>query len=278
MMEFVSRRFFETVGIPLLRGRDFSWSDDGQHSEVAIVNETLSRTLFAAADAIGQRIRIGPDPKRRAIEIVGIVRDVTMGNLRAPHLPVAFRPKMQEPQYARASVVTIRTSGDRVDIDTAVTRTVLDMGHEYVRRLSTLEEQVDASLIQERLMAALSSFFAGLAALLAFVGLYSLLAYAAARRTREIGIRMALGASRASVLRLVVREGLMVTLIGIAVGVPSALVAGRLTSTLLFGLTASDPTTATAVVSFVVLVGAAAGLTPAYRAMSVDPVAALQSE
>ncbi len=141
-----------------------------------------------------------------------------------------------------------------------------------------VDEQIDLSLLQERLLAALASCFAGLAVLLAFVGLYGALSYAVARRAREIGVRMALGASRGGVIRMVVSESLLVTLLGVAIGIPCALGSGRLIGSLLFDVGSSDPATLVAASILFFIVGAAAGMRPAFRASSVDPMTALRGE
>jgi predicted permease len=279
LMEAVSPRFFETVGISLLQGRDFTWHDNAQTQAVAIVNESLVRKLFPAGDAIGQRIDLGIDDKRRGIIIVGVTRDAVIGNLKAgAHVPVAFRPTLQEPVYLPVPDVVVRASGDVRAVGAAIQRTVPTFGREYVRRTQTLDEQFDLTLLQERLLATLSSSFAGLALLLAFIGLYALLAYAVSRRTREIGVRMALGASRGSVLRMIVRESVALTVIGVVIGMPCALATTRLTGRLLFGLSPADPATLVGASVFFVVVGALAGLRPAHRASTIDPMAALRCD
>jgi predicted permease len=278
IMENVTPRFFETVGIPLLGGRDFSWNDDTQHPPVAIVNESVSRKLFPVGDAIGRRIRIGADPKRSAVEIVGIVRDASMGSYRLPHMPVVFRPRMQELQLARAPVLVYRLSGDPAVVDGALQKVIAGLGHEYPRRFYALEEQIDVSLLQERLLAGLSAFFASLAVLIAFVGLYGALAYDVTQRTREIAVRMALGALRGGVLRMVVADSMLVTGVGVAVGIPCALGAGGLVSSLIFGVRPSDPTILFGAAGFFIVMGAIAGLRPALRASSVEPMTALRQE
>lgn len=278
MMENVTPGFFDTAGMSFVSGRDFAWSDDAQHPAVAIINESLSRKLFPRGDAIGRPIRIGADPKRSAVEVVGIVRDASIGSYKLPHMPVAFRPRMQELQLARAPVMVFRMSGDPSVVDGAMQKVIAGLGHEYARRFYSLDEQINLSLLQERLLAGLSSFFAVLAVLIAFVGLYGALAYAVTRRTREIGVRMALGASQGGVMRMIVGDGLLLTLLGVAIGIPGALAAGRLVGSLLFGLTASDPMTLAAASALFVAIGAIAGLRPALRAAAVDPMTALRNE
>jgi len=276
LMESVTPRFFETAGIPLRRGRDFTWGDTGNIAGVAIVNQALADTLFPGGDPIGQHIRIGADPRRATLEVVGLVSDASIGDLRTPHVPVAFRPRLQE--QARAPVLNFRFEGDPAAADAAVRQVIAGLGHEYPRRFYSLEEQVEIALLQERLLAGTSGFFGGLAVLLAFVGLYGLLSYAMSRRTREIGVRMALGASRGQVLRMVMREGVLLTLVGVAIGIPCALAASRVTASMLFGLEPGDPAVVAAAAVFFVAIGSLAGLWPARRAAGVNPTDALRSE
>jgi len=279
LMETVSPRFFETFDIAFVDGRDFTWHDDLRSTAVAIVNSSLSRKLFPGGRAIGQRIRVGTDPGRRILQIVGVVNDSVITNMRGlAHQPVVFRPALQEPRMARASDVSVRASGDLHATADAMKRTVTALGHEYLRGVQTLGEELDRSMLQERLLAALSSLCAALAVLLAFIGLHGLLAHAVVRRRREIGVRMALGASRRTVMRMVVSEGLGLTVLGVLIGIPCALLVARLAVTLLFGLAPSDPMMLAAAGLFFVIVGASAGLLPARRAATVDPIVALRDE
>jgi predicted permease len=278
LMEMVSPRFFDTIRIPRIQGRDFTWQDDAHGAPVVIVNATLSHRLFPQGNAVGQRIRIGRDPVRQALEIVGVVGDAPVGNIREPDVPVAFRPIPQEPRFAGVPDINVRTSGNVKAVGERLRETVASLGRHYLRSLSTLEEQVDQALLQERLVAWLSSFFAGLAVLLACIGVYALLTYAVARRTREIGVRMALGASRPSVVRLIVGEGLTLALLGVVLGVPAAVAAGRLIGALLYGLGPTDAVTLTSATAMFIIVAAIAGLLPAYRASTIDPMAALRHD
>ena len=278
MMEYVSPGFFATIGTPLMQGRDVRWSDDATGPAVAVVNQALSARLFPGNDALGQRIRIGDDPARAAVEIIGIVPDATMGGYRAVHQPVAFRPKAQEPRFFRSPVVVFRTKLSPTQIDQAVATTVSGLGREYVRRMYSFEEQVDRTLNRERLMTWVSSVFGGLAALAAVVGLFSLLAYTVVRRTREIGVRMALGASRLAVTAMVLRDGMRLALLGVAIGIPIALAGSRLTASLLFGVSSSDAVAVGVSVILFILVSGAACLWPAVRASAIAPADALRSE
>jgi predicted permease len=276
--EFISPRFFETVGARVVRGRDFTWADRAGAPAVVIINEALERRLFPGGDAIGRRIRLGTDPRRQALEIVGVTSDITVGDLRSPHAPVAFRPRLQEPQYMRVPIVTLRVGGDVEAVAPAVGPAIRSLGYEYIRDISTLNEQMDRSLIQERLLAGLSSVFAGVALLLAFIGVYSLLIHAVSRRTREVGLRMAIGASRTSVLRMITREAVYLTLAGIILGIPLALWVGRLTRALIFGVEPTDPRVLGIAVIIFMAIGAVAGWLPGRRASRIDPMTALRYE
>lgn len=275
MMDFISPGFFDINGITMHAGRDVAWTDDRRRPPVTVINESLQRKLFPKGDAIGQRIRIGNDAARKEVEVIGVVADATIGGFRNAHQPVAFRPRGQEPQF-RSPIVLFRGDGNPSELDAAVTKAIYEMGHEYSRRIYTMNEQIDIALKQDRLLAALSSTFAGLAIVLAFIGIFSMQAYSVGRRTREIGIRIALGATPGGVVGSVVRESLLVTLAGIAIGVPIALMAARVVGALLFGLSPSDPWTMGAVLILFVVVGALAGLRPALAASKIDPGAALR--
>lgn len=277
-MEVISPEFFETVGVPVLKGRTFSWHDHQNSPRVAIINESLEHLLFPSENPIGKQIRIGVEPRRASLEIVGIVKNVTVGNIHRPNEPTVFVPMLQEPQLSRVPVLNLRTSGDVTAVSAATQRAVASLGREYVRNLYSLEEHIDESMLQERLLATISVAFATVSILLACLGVYALLAYAVAKRTREIGVRVALGASPATVLRMVLNESLLVTLLGAGIGIPMALLLGRLIASLLFEVSPYDPVTLMAAAGSFVCVGCLAGLIPAYRASAVDSAEALRSE
>lgn len=276
LMDFITPGFFAMNGITLHAGRDVEWTDTLEARPVTVINESLQRKLFPGGNAIGQHIRIGTEASRKNVEVIGVVSDAAVGGFRNTHQPAAFRPKAQEPRF-RTPIVLFKGQGDPAALDAAVTKAIFDMGHEYARRIYTMDEQVDIALKQDRLLATASSTFAGLAVMLAFIGIFSMLAYSVGQRTREIGIRMALGATRDKVVRTIVRESLMVTLAGIAIGVPLALYAARFASSLLFGLTPSDPWAMAMAVAAFVMIGVLAGLRPALSASRVDPADALRT-
>lgn len=278
LLEFISPRFFETAGTHIVRGRDFTWSDRIGASEVVIINESLERQLFPDGGAIGARIRVGTAALRQSLEIVGVSADVTVGNLRSPRLPTAFRPRAQEPDRQRVPILLLRTRQDAAGLLAPVNTAVRAMGHEHVRALQTIEEQLDATVHQERLLATASVVFGAVAAVVTFIGLYALVAHTVVARTREIGVRVAIGASSARIVRLVVRQALVLTTVGIVCGVPGALMVGRLAESLLYGVDPADPRVIAASAIVFVLIALAAALVPARRAARVDPVVALRAE
>jgi predicted permease len=278
-VEYVSPAFFDTVGIPLVAGRDFTWHDDAGAPGVVVVNEQLAAKLFPDGDVVGRRIRIGGTPERSRLEVVGIAKDATLGALRVGRLPMVFRPRMQEPRFNRVPIVIYRADGDPEAVDDAFRRTVTGYGHEYARaRTRTLDEELDIVLLRERLLAWLSGLFAGLALLLVFIGLFAALAFAVTQRAREIGVRMAIGAPRRAVVAMIVREGLLVVGWGSAIGIVVSLAAARITRSLVFDLDPVSPGLALAAAGVFVLVAVAASLWPAYRAASVDPATVLRAE
>ncbi|MFH1573685.1 MAG: ABC transporter permease, partial [Acidobacteriota bacterium] len=276
-VEVITPRFFETLSIPIMQGRDFSWTDGASSPAVAIINHTLAQKLFPSGNAIGSRIRVGREPRQRSFEIVGVVADLTVGDIRKAHQPVVFRPLLQEPRPMGNLI--IRTKTGISGVGESVRHTLESMGRHYFRTdYLTLEHQVSVSLAQERVTALLSSFFGGLALLIAFVGLYGLLGHAVAQRTREIAVRMALGASRPRVIRMIVREGYVPVLIGTAIGLPCALGASRLIGSLLFALQPYDPVVLFVAALVFPVTGVIACLLPAMRASGINPATALRSD
>ncbi len=268
----VSPGFFKTLGIPLLRGRDFTETDDQHHPRLAIVNGNLAERLFPNGDPIGKRIRYGFMPDYENLEIVGIARNARIFDIRDATTPVLFLSSLQYP--SEWGGLLVRTEESPEALETTIGHEVDSLGHEYVLRARTVAQTIDAELVEERVTAMLSAFFAALALLLASIGLYGLMS----RRTREIGIRVAVGAQRQNVLWLVLRETLTLALLGIAIGIPSALAATRLIAKMLFGLSPTDVPTITVVSLLLLLVALFAGYLPARRASAIDPIVALRAE
>jgi predicted permease len=269
----ISPGFFRTLGIPLVRGRDFDPTDDKGHPRVAIVSSRLAERLFPNGDAIGKRIRI---VALRNVEIVGVAGDARIFDVREVAPPAIFLSYLQIPPLWGGLIVRTREAPEGVA--KAVGHEIESIGREYPFWTGTIDEAMGQQLAKERVTAMLSGFFAFLALLLACIGLYGLMSYTVTRRTREIGIRVALGAQRGKVLWIVLRETLVLALVGIAIGIPSALLGSRLIVSMLFGLSPDDLPTIASVSLLLLLVGLLAGFLPAWRASGVDPTVALRAE
>jgi predicted permease len=269
----VSSGFFRTLGIPLVRGRDFNQTDDERHSHVAIVSSSLAERLFPHGDAIGKRIRIVAN---RNIEIVGVAGNARIFDLRDLAAPVIFLSYLQTPPAWGGLIVHTKEPPER--LAKTVGHEVESPGREYPFWTGTIAEVMSQQLAKERVTVMLSGFFAVLALLHACMGLYGLMSCTVTRRIREIGIRVAVGAHRESVLWLVLRETLALALLGIVIGIPSALAATRLIASMLFGLSPSDPSTIAAVSLLLLLVALFAGYLSARRASVIDPIVALRTE
>jgi predicted permease len=275
---YVSPGFFSTVGVPLLSGRDFADTDVAGAPQVAIVNETFAKHFFKDKDPIGQHIGLGRRGKENPIAIVGLVHDSKASNLREKPKRFVFIP------YAQAEEIGQLTYYVRGRLDPAVlgnrVRALVreaDAGLP-VTEMKTMQAQIRESLFVDRMVAALSAAFGFLATLLAAIGLYGVMSYAVSLRTREIGIRVALGAERRTVLMMVLREVAVLALIGVAIGLPSGYGLGRIVESQLFGLRAHDPLTFAVATVTLLLAALLAGYVPAARATRVDPLVALRYE
>jgi predicted permease len=277
---YVSTGYFETLRTPLLAGRNFSDNDGKNGQLVAIVNETLARKFFPKGEAIGKYFRIHPDPGQPAppIQIVGLVKDAKYESLREEAHATAYFPIAQIPEHAEEQVLELRTAMRPQAFIPAVQEVVAGVSKAIPLDFGTLAEQVDDSLVQERLLATLSTFFGGLALLLAMIGLYGALSYLVTQRQKEFGIRLALGAPQNSILRLVMREVLLVLAGGVFIGVCISLAAVGLLQKMLYGLAARDTVTLLGSVGVLSAVAFFAGYLPARRAMRVDPMVALRYE
>ncbi len=269
--------FFQTVGVRLIAGRDFTERDAVGAPKVVIVNETFVKRFYLHQSPLGHRIGWGPDGPLE-YEIVGVVQDMKSGDLREKIKPWTFTPVLQD-EHPSEVTFYLRTSQDPLNLAQAARRTVASLDASLpVFNVKTVARQIEETHFLDRLFAWLSIAFGVLATLLASVGLYGVTAYAVARRTQEIGIRMALGAARGNVLRLILREVLILVGAGVAVGVPAALVLGRLVESQLFGVKAKDPVVMLLAVAVIVCVSVLAGYLPARRATRIDPVNALRYE
>ena len=274
----VGPRFFSTVGMPLIMGRDITARDTAQSPRVIVVNQAFVRRYFPNVDPLGKRVATGGG---NTSEIVGVARDAKIVNLRRPVGPTIYFPAFQR-NMDRVNAIEVRTSVDPAGVIAAARREVSAINPKVMIGAKTMPAQVDELLAQERMIGRLAGFFGVLALILASGGLYGLMAYSVARRTGEIGVRMALGAQRDSVLWLILRETIWLLLTGLAIGVPLALgvarVAGHWIEGLLFDLKATDPVT---LLMASLMLGAAAllaGAIPARRASQLDPMQALRCE
>ena len=275
--QIIRENYLETLEIPLLRGRRFNAGDRTGAPRVAIVSETLARRYFPGRDALGQRIAPGRTPDQK-IEIVGIARDTKYNRQRKEIGPLMYTPWRQEPRIGGMSFAVRVTGGSA-----AITRAV----HQVVRELEpnlpvtdviTQAERSRRTIAAERFTAQLLSFFGALAALLAAIGLYGVMAYEVSQRTAEIGIRMALGAQARAVLKMIAFEGLAFASAGVTLGAVAAQALGRVVERQLYGVTPADPVTVLLVASALLAVSVLACWIPARRATQVDPMVALRSE
>jgi predicted permease len=278
-MQFASTGYFATLGIPILLGRDFTERDDLGSPKVAIVNQRFVDRYFGGRSPVGSHIGMGGDPGTVTdIEIIGVARDARYESLRDEVPYEMYRPYRQM-DFAQGMTVYARAAGDATSIFGAMRQAVQQVDANVpVYRVRTLSQQVDKSLMSERLLASLSGVFGGLATLLAAIGLYGVMAYMVVRRTREIGIRMALGAVGGNVIWLVMREVLRLVGLGVAIGLAAAWASTRWISTQLFGIPATDVLTMVGAAVGIAAVAAISGYLPARRAVSIDPMRALRWE
>jgi putative ABC transport system permease protein len=276
--------WFATYGLPLRAGRDISNRDTRTSPPIALVNEAFVRRYFPDGIAIGRTVipRFGPPGRtQRPITIVGIVGDAVFMSLRDHVPPTMYEPLAQWPMGNPPGEISISVrsvAGSPARLAPAVAAALTTVNRDVAFSFRPFADQVNASLAQERLVAMLSGFFGALALLLAGLGLYGVTSYAVTRRQNEIGIRMALGAQWADVVALVLRQGLIMTAIGIAVGLAAAAALTRYLEGMLFGITPLDPVTFVGVALLFLAVAAIAAFVPARRAARVDPNIALRCE
>ncbi len=273
--------YFSAMKIPLLRGRLFDASDkvDGQH--VAVVSQSLAQRYWPNGDAIGKRIQFGNmDTDKRLLEIVGIVGDVRAASLEIDAEPTVYSYSLQRPQWwqvSRLSIV-VRSQTDPQSLIPSLRSTVVGLRSDVPMTFVTLEQVLSSSFDARRFTLTLFGVFGGVALLITVIGLYGMLSYSVTERTREMGIRMALGAQRSSVLGLIIKQGLKLAAVGVLVGILGAWGMTRLMSSLLFGVTPTDSITIALVVLVLGLVALVACYVPARRATKVDPLVALREE
>jgi predicted permease len=277
---FVSPRFFETVGIPVLLGRPIGPQDTAASTKVAVVNQTFANDYFPGGDAIGRSFTIWDPGVPGTWQIVGVVRDAKYSSPRESPQRMIYLPLVQiAGSHAYAHSLQLQTVGDPARLTGQVSRALAQVDPNLtVLKMETISQQVNHLMDQEQLISRLCTWFALLALLLTTIGLYGVMTYNVARRTHEIGIRMALGAQNREVQWMVLRESLLLLGVGIVLGVPATMAATRLVGAQLFGLTPSDPTTFITAIVAISTVALLASYLPARRATRVDPMVALRDE
>jgi len=276
-----SAGYFEAMRIPLLRGRLFDASDKANGQHVAVISQSLAQRYWPNGDAIGKRIQFGNmDTDKHLMEIVGVVGDVRDANLEHPIEPTLYGYSLQRPQWWQVSrlAVVIRTQTEPQALIPSLRTTVQNLRSDAPASFSTLRQVFSESFDARRFSLTLFGVFGVVALLITVIGLYGTLSYSVTERTREMGIRMALGAQRANVLRLVIKQGLRLAVVGVVIGLIGAWALTRLMTSLLFGVTPMDSITLIMVVATLALVALAACYVPARRATKVDPLVALREE
>jgi len=278
----VTAGYLETMGVKLRQGRFFDEHDDAQAQPVAVINETMARQYWPGESAVGKRFRLGgTDSTSPWRTVIGVIGDVKEMGLEAPPKAEFFFPYQQLPDmlWNLPRDLTVRTTGDPLSVAAAVRQAVWSVDPaQPVSNVRTMEEIMAEEVAQRRIGMTLLAAFAALALLLASLGIYGVLSYAVTQRTQEIGIRMALGANRRAVLRLVMADGLRLAGVGVAIGLGASFALTRLMSGLLFGVSASDPRTLVGVTLLLTAVALLACYIPARRAAKVDPMIALRYE
>jgi len=276
----ISPDFFRTLKVPLLRGRFFTDADRERTTPVAIINEASAREFWPGADPVGKRLKELSEGEHAPWRtIVGVVGNVRRNDLVDPPRPEHYVPFTQLPWSLRPRELLIRASGDPARVANAVRAEVAALDKDQpVAEIQTLDRIVSNVLSVRRFSTVLLAIFAALALVLAAVGISGVMAYSVAQRTHEIGIRVALGARRSAVLKLVLGQGLRLAAAGVALGLAASLALTRFLATLLYGIEATDPLTFAGVTLFLVLIALAASYLPARRAMDVDPMTALRHE
>jgi len=278
--DMVGPGFFQTMQIPIVQGRGITRADTAASPKVAVVDETFVRKYLPHVNPIGRHFSFEGDADMKdQFEIVGVAKNAELNDVHGYKDAKAYMPYAQWAQFASVGTFEVRCAGNTAAILGEVRGAVRQMDSMLpLSDVKTQAEQIDDALVQERLFARISGFFGLLALLLASIGLYGTLAYAVTRKTHDIGIRMALGAQRGVVIRMVLRQGLLLVAIGLAIGVGGAIGLTRYIASELYGVTATDPATFAAVVLLLALVALIACWIPARRAMRVDPMVALRHE
>jgi predicted permease len=275
----VGPNYFHGVGIPMLLGRDIGLQDTETSTRVAVINETMAKFYFGKANPIGRKFIVDDPGSKGPVEIVGVSRDARDHKLKGSIDRRFYIPLSQALGTVPVVNFVVRTVGNPVAVAEAVRKQIKSLDANIpVNNIRSVNELTERSISDQILIARLSSVFAGLALLLAAIGLYGILSYSVAGRTREIGVRMALGAQRGSVLKMILQEAGILVSTGVVIGIPSAILASRLFSSMLFGLKSTDPVSMLLVIAVLLAITLLASYIPARRATKVDPMIALRYE
>jgi predicted permease len=273
--------YFQAMGVSLLRGRYFSTQDGSNSPLVAIIDESMARRYWPNEDAIGKRFK-GQDPRGQSddwLTVVGIIRDMRRSGLERQPIPHVFEPCMQAIDGHQTGDIVIRVVGSPNALAGPLRTAIREIDHSAILSpVTTLEQQLSEQLSPRRFLAVLLGTFSVIALLLAAIGIYGVLHYSIARRTREIGIRMALGARPSDVVMLVVRNGAKLSIVGFVIGAAAAVVMTRFIKSLVFGITTTDPVTFVGAAILLMIVALLACYLPARRATKIDPMVALRYE
>ena len=273
-----SHGYFATLGIPIVRGRDFTDGDVYDRPFVVIISQSLATQMFGEDNPLGHRIMCGFDQPDKWMTIVGVVGDVRQASPASQPGPELYMPLRQHPYAANEVQIVIRTRVPPESLIGALQQIVRAANPEVAMKFTTLDASVNNSIATPRFRATLVSTFASLALLLALAGIYAVMSYTTAQRTSEFGLRMALGARARDVVRLVLGRASRLTIVGVALGLLSALATSRVVATMLFGVTNTDLSTYGAVLLIAMPLVIAAAAIPAWRASRVDPLLAIKSE
>jgi predicted permease len=269
---FVGPRFFETLRIPIVEGRDLTLDDDERSRPAAVVSESLAARYFPGQRAVGAHLQAGSD----IVEIVGVVKDVPYAGLRAPKERVLYRPYLQR-STGVGQRFAVRTELPPAATVEQIRRTLREIAPEVpIGAVTMLDAHVDGVMASERLLATISAFFGLMALLLVAIGVYGALEYSVAQRTRELGIRLALGAARGEVMRMILGGALAPVCLGLVIGAPLALLSTQITRSLLFGITPREPMTYATTIVVLLCAAVMAAVVPAARAVRADPIVALR--
>jgi predicted permease len=278
-MDLVSPGYFSTMGMQLIAGRDVSWQDTQTSEKVAVVSESLARSLSSNGMVLGRGIHLRTLPVDLEYVIVGVVSDATMGDPHEAHPRVVYRPLLQGPASGGSlNANLIIETTDTASAANGVRQILRDGGRDYALEIISLDDLLARAPATERMSATVAAAVGGIAVLLAVIGVHGVLAYSVARRTREIGVRIAVGAMPSAAAAAVLREALVICTLGLMIGIPLAAASARSLRSLMFGISEADPWTFAAAAAGFLVVGVLAAIVPARRAANVDPVIALRTD